>query len=1239
MTDIFSLKLSYKSDASLSREVSMYNDGYTTSTEFDLPKQGSTAKEHISLTFLNMSFSKQMYKPMELSAEFKVSGKMPTRRDLYNFFRDCTVDLIYITRTPGQAPVFYSVLQNGIVADVKPVFGRYARLVMTICSADYSLTLNSFCRSYTGKRFFTDVVKPQLEKEPWSLPLDYAKDEQGNMQTTHLHVLGYDGQKEVVQPYMVQYNESLYDFMARVAHRCGEFMYYEDGMFHIGLPCDKVAGTLKEKKVDSESVITQGKGSIEDPKIVNVMKCASVTYLDRRKRNENVQAKDFFWNTTTVSSTKEEIQSTVPDYAYDSTAGHDWAMEKRIKDGGASVGTRMGTAWKAQILGNAAAALTRVNVGDMVWKLGEQWGETAANTAMDAKLYNMRLNSQFVDKSMLWNGKDDTRTNEQRDEKKDYLYETCTDPAKLSDKGSTHFCPFTNYADNGANRFMVFDTAYYAAIADAATHVSANTVEVNLGTHYQVVALGDIVKLSNESTLYVVTAIRRTTTPVYYSDLIHQASSFSRESSMTTEREVMSDDKIEYIMEMVPLLMDADLKNLPSGSHLRCNVGNNAYLVLPPEREESDYRIAGKQRAFVASNYDPDLRGMLSIRYPWQKDSDDPSPWVRMTTEYAGGEGIFGGMFFRPDKGAEVIVDYTGGNVEQPYVIGQLYNHDYEVAGDALSIGGDHNHCIASKNHHGVFFHDASNAAEALGSVAPLVNLVNTCGVLTALMPPVLFNNENEKFWAGGMSFRDKFGLYNMSMSSSERNITFDSPAGDLKVNAFTGINFSAPCGDINIRAKNIKIKAGNTVTMMSGENIDRAFWEEPAKNFAKDLVAGAVGTLASSLNATFCFKVVDMGLVRHLYECIIKPIDGTLKLNSKRYLTMCAGVDTEIMYPDAIETAEGQPGELVVLTRFAEKIQDFSRKIDLLSGKLLGFAEALRWCVDVVSAAFKPYYLRDLFFDKKIISEKCLSFINDIISSGNAPAQDTLFNSIKEEIPDDQFDIGIALEPNEENAMANTIKAKVRGTEERLVLCSQAIHKLKTSQNIGQLMQEYGLDRGTLVEWDNVAVTDHLKTFLPDRFDDKTLKGYGKLNIAQRESVKLFVRRNLVKEYYTANKPDFLLGQNVEVNVDDDLIRTWINTLKFQRANNTPDNYWASLATSAFNTMTGMSMEPGDFTDLGKVLKTSVGALKPDRRGMILMAGEDKRTYHFTNGQFKVCQHGLEKVREALSNALLKKA
>lgn len=40
--------------------------------------------------------------------------------------------------------------------------------------------------------------------------------------------------KEFIQPYLVQYNESFFDFLVRVSNRCGEFLYYEDGYFNIG---------------------------------------------------------------------------------------------------------------------------------------------------------------------------------------------------------------------------------------------------------------------------------------------------------------------------------------------------------------------------------------------------------------------------------------------------------------------------------------------------------------------------------------------------------------------------------------------------------------------------------------------------------------------------------------------------------------------------------------------------------------------------------------------------------------------------------------------------------------------------------------------------------------------------------------------------------------------------------------------------------------------------------------------
>ncbi|MCQ2151683.1 MAG: phage baseplate assembly protein V [Bacteroidales bacterium] len=44
---------------------------------------------------------------------------------------------------------------------------------------------------------------------------------------------------EVLQPYRVQYNEDFYSFISRVACRCGEFLYFEDGKLKLGLDNSK----------------------------------------------------------------------------------------------------------------------------------------------------------------------------------------------------------------------------------------------------------------------------------------------------------------------------------------------------------------------------------------------------------------------------------------------------------------------------------------------------------------------------------------------------------------------------------------------------------------------------------------------------------------------------------------------------------------------------------------------------------------------------------------------------------------------------------------------------------------------------------------------------------------------------------------------------------------------------------------------------------------------------------------
>ena len=66
----------------------------------------------------------------------------------------------------------------------------------------------------------------------------------------------YYNDKEFIQPYLVQYNESFFDFLVRVSNRCGEFLYYEDGYFNIGWE-KKTKKDKDDKEQDDITPITE----------------------------------------------------------------------------------------------------------------------------------------------------------------------------------------------------------------------------------------------------------------------------------------------------------------------------------------------------------------------------------------------------------------------------------------------------------------------------------------------------------------------------------------------------------------------------------------------------------------------------------------------------------------------------------------------------------------------------------------------------------------------------------------------------------------------------------------------------------------------------------------------------------------------------------------------------------------------------------------------------------------------
>jgi type VI secretion system secreted protein VgrG len=89
----------------------------------------------------------------------------------------------------------------------------------------------------------------------------------------------------------------------------------------------------------------------------------------------------------------------------------------------------------------------------------------------------------------------------------------------------------------------------------------------------------------------------------------------------------------------------------------------------------------------VVDNNDPKGMGRECVQFLWQKQTSEKSPWLRMTTGYAGGGR---GDYKVPEIGDEVQVAFEGNNAEKPYVTGAMYNGEavsgYHTAGNDQKV-------------------------------------------------------------------------------------------------------------------------------------------------------------------------------------------------------------------------------------------------------------------------------------------------------------------------------------------------------------------------------------------------------------------------------------------------------------------------------------------------------------------------------------------------------------------------
>lgn len=930
-----------------------------TTTPVQVGKESKSAVTYdgqtLKLSLCGISFNRKVYEPGHIQAELFAEVSEYPLLDIewvWSLFKKRPVSLLVQEyncevsetgeRGEAQYDKEYYLAQNYFINEVSPQFDSAVHhiretsvddmgietvtreedvpytpsfyVMLDIYSPDKLMTVNKFSRAHLGRTLFSDILQDSFAE----FKLQYSvsggaksKDFEYVMTrdiTRKLTNLGYGtDHTEFIHPYLVQYNETFHDFLCRVANRCGEVFYFEDGNLCVGLKDGE--GTPLE---GASRIIFQRQAgdpiSVTDYALDSVKESVNGTYkpADGKIMSDPIDY-DKYGHPT----------GAYPDslYAYNSElAAEDQYMilykDKFARDSWGQL--YWGDNGAAHAMSIVSDILQSTSLVDTLASAAQKFGETTV-------------------KSLIKMNEDNKSGNETVD--------------KLKLNSTDDYAVLFSKVDDSTSHWIT--VSYTADIKNGELDQMRQMVCIDMGTLLKTVKLGDKITLPNDkNNTYVVVQIDVDSGYTWQRDY----DAFSGGGTLRAGKEHSPSQRIYAI----PIKRNVDAQgNLLS------------VKFYPPVLPVRPFRKCGPQPAFVLENKDPIGQGRVRIRYPWQpslrsledniktyqksyddtvtpyEDAtkvfqamvdeivDDPdstdgdqtgnkldsvseddyktakddynkkrkaylkaknqldeakakhtieeaaTPWIRMSTPMATAGG--GGVYFKPEKGDEVMVDYENGNIERPYVVGTLYSKNVPAPDEGSRV-------IVSKNGHTIKMSDPDDASLLLTSLYPGLKMLTSYGVKMNIDSP-----GNQAL--GGIELSDQLGFYNIKMSSHERKVSISSSFGEVSIDALTGISIEAPNGDISIKGKNVSIEAFNKIEVVSGKNIkigqgnrfQRIYNQfsdvkELGRDLGKHLASGTYG------------KFFDFSILRAILEVFIRPIDGTFEIKSNRYLLLEAG-------------------------------------------------------------------------------------------------------------------------------------------------------------------------------------------------------------------------------------------------------------------------------------------------------------------------------------------------------------
>ena len=854
-----------------------------------------------------LTYTKRIFAPCEIHTVLSVTAKdsstktMPTIGDLQDAFSRKIVTL-----KDGET----ELASNYFVFKMKPSIPKASqdtaalKVELFIFSLDKLLTVDKYCNAFTAKQLGKEIFLNELPK--------FWLGDKNIMGDVNLQILNYtDGSDsvEIRQPYLVQYNECFYDFLARSASRCGEMLYFDGGKLHLGMKPNTTTATTDQISV-ADSV------DFEDC-VENVIKVEErhYNYFDNTGDDDNRFVDSTF---QILGKFKEKKDPVTTD---DESKGQKTVTEEATYENGTATKTVQTDYYVSEVdpdkllKGLPIKVITTMSLVDNSDNTLLKVTETIEYTYQkDGSTYK-KENEEYVYTTKK------SRTVEGSKKSEGVYNQPYSNDALLHEVEKNGYTSFGN--EWGDWRVFLFQelflnlmnsTTLYDFIADLAVGQVFAMAKAGYDTYKKnkdnndtnlTLTTGDNpdqtdgTKFNLFSTLdskIKTDSLAVNTTGDKVSLLVSTFYKKMRQSSMEVSKlkvklnygssdqgfslgdvllvggsyyivtKVELDDKKDYIVEAIPSFNEVTSDTLSS------------IIPCPPLMPEiPTIRTSEPQVAFVEGNLDPDKLGRVRIKYPWQSVSDVSSPWVRMATPFATNGG---GVTFKPCNGDEVLINYEDGNIERPYIVGSLQSKYVTDNWGSLS-----DRVIQSKNGHSITFNDNDDAVDFLAGMSPGLSF------LKFLIPNIdpLCPYQDLVDLTGGIKITDRYGLYSINMSSDGRAVSINSPLGDVSLNAFTGITVSAPNGNINIKGKNVTIAASNKLTLESGSAVSDRYINKDAFTSKDGFLTSLVGIGTDMLDRTLG-KLIDLSFFRTIFEVFTRPVDGTLKIRSNTYMLLEAG-------------------------------------------------------------------------------------------------------------------------------------------------------------------------------------------------------------------------------------------------------------------------------------------------------------------------------------------------------------